>query len=193
MDFVVRVGESLTILASSSETADVSWLFAFDHHNSTVEPGKPEHGWEAYDREKEWRRLKILDSERWRICRINHDYKFCPTYPNAFIIPRAVTDETIALVGQFRSKSRVPIMSWLHWSNGGSIWRCSQPKVGIGHVSVADEKLVAQIRACTPASHVRIIDCRPFTNAVSNRIKGMGYEDEGETRFLLYVLVFLGL
>ena len=114
------------------------------------------------------------------MCRINEDFKFCPTYPSAFITPSGVTDETIALVGQFRSKSRVPIMSWLHPTKGGSIWRCSQPKVGIGNVSVADEKLVAKIRECTPSNHVRIIDCRPFKNAVSNRIKGMGYEDEGK-------------
>lgn len=45
-------------------------------------------------------------------------------------------------------------------------------------MSVADEKLVAEIRSVTPSKHVRILDCRPYKSAVSNKLKGMGFEDE---------------
>lgn len=80
----------------------------------------------------------------WRISDINHDYAYSATYPNALGVPQAVSDNTLKYGGKFRSKSRIPALSYLH-HNGGSITRSSQPMVGMNNRNPQDEKLVQAI------------------------------------------------
>ena len=94
------------------------------------------------------------------------------------MVPKGVTDDELALVATFRSEQRIPVMVWLHPSNGASLWRASQPKAGVSGTCAQDEKLLNTI-ACSKQSGpplLVILDCRPLASAVANRAAGAGYE-----------------
>jgi myotubularin-related protein 6/7/8 len=94
----------------------------------------------------------------------NYPPQFSPTYPAKLVVPARIGDATLTYAGKYRSKARIPALSYLHWSNyvrprrknpgqiptdhphQGSITRCSQPLVGITqNRSIQDEKLVEAI------------------------------------------------
>lgn len=103
-----------------------------------------------YDARREFARMgigaKAADGPgaAWRISDINHNYVYSATYPSALGVPQTVSDNMLKHGGKFRSKSRIPALSYLH-HNGGSITRSSQPMVGMNKRSLQDEKLVQAI------------------------------------------------
>jgi Myotubularin-like phosphatase domain len=82
---------------------------------------------------------------------LNSTYNLSPTYPSVLVGP-ATLDETkpesqhvIHQCAAFRSEQRLPAMSWCG-QGGASIWRASQPKVGLqGNRSPADELFLRHI------------------------------------------------
>lgn len=81
----------------------------------------------------------------WRITDINNDYEYSPTYPNVLCVPRTVSDNILKYGGSYRSKCRIPALTYLH-PNGGSITRSSQPMCGIqSKRNAQDERLVSAI------------------------------------------------
>jgi len=82
-------------------------------------------------------------------------------------------------VCDFRSKARIPVLTWKHPNNDASLVRCSQPHVGIqGARSDEDEKLFREIlNTNSQSSTLYIFDARPKANAVANSLKGCGYEN----------------
>lgn len=78
----------------------------------------------------------------------------------------------------FRSKGRIPVLSWLHPVNGASITRASQPLVGLGQGrNREDEQLVREIILANPRRSLKILDARPKVNATANKARGAGYEN----------------
>lgn len=57
-------------------------------------------------------------------------------------MPRDMSDDHIKGCAGFRSKGRLPSMSWAHPRNGSTMWRCSQPKVGMMTASSAADEYV---------------------------------------------------
>eukprot|EP01047_Picozoa_sp_COSAG01_P047918 COSAG01_NODE_4621_length_4872_cov_3.265451_8_plen_131_part_00 len=103
-----------------------------------------------------------------------------PTYPRTIWVPAASTDEDIEEVAQFRSKRRLPALSWVHPTSHAAIVRCAQPLVGVlSRKSEADERLFAMIAGANPCSQsIAMLDARPYMNAVANKgLKGGGVED----------------
>ena len=121
-----------------------------------------------------------LPNETWRITKINDKYKLCDTYPAILAVPQAATDDDLASVASFRSRGRLPVLSWLHPETQASITRCSQPLTGLsGHRSVDDEKYIQLIMDANAQSHkIFIMDARPQTNALANKTRGGGLENE---------------
>lgn len=82
---------------------------------------------------------------------INSTYQMSPTYPSVLVGP-ATLDETkpesqhvIRQCAAFRSEQRLPSMTWCN-IGGASIWRSSQPKVGLqGNRSPADELFLRHV------------------------------------------------
>ena len=82
---------------------------------------------------------------------INSTYDFSPSYPSVLVGPASL-DETkpeamnvIRQCSAFRSEKRLPSMTWCG-AGGSSLWRSSQPKVGLqGNRSPADELFVRHI------------------------------------------------
>jgi hypothetical protein len=116
-------------------------------------PEKAVKGWALYDAKAEFRRQGIsekLADRGWRISNINKDYAFSPTYPALLVVPSKISDNTIKYAGAFRSRARIPVLTYLHPVNNCTITRSSQPFVGIrGKRSIQDERLVG---ACFSAS-----------------------------------------
>ena len=78
--------------------------------------------------------------------------KFSPTYPALLPVPSAISDNTLNYAGKYRSRVRLPVLTYLHPVNNCSITRCAQPLVGIkGNRSIQDEKLLLAIFATSHA------------------------------------------
>jgi myotubularin-related protein 6/7/8 len=72
--------------------------------------------------------------------------QFSPTYPALLPVPAAISDNTLNYAGKYRSRVRLPVLTYLHPVNNCSITRCAQPLVGIkGNRSIQDEKLLLAI------------------------------------------------
>ncbi len=126
-------------------------LYAFSYQPLKAE--KPFNGWSLYDPRAEFRRQGISTKSvdrGWRISLINKDYSFSPTYPALLVVPSKISDNVIKYAGPYRSRARIPVLTYLHSLNNCSITRSSQPLVGFrGNRSIQDEKLVS---ACFSAS-----------------------------------------
>lgn len=138
-----------------------------------------EDGWKASDIEAELKRLSLgAEAVPWRISHANKEFGVCETYPPVLGVPMACSDDEIRTVAQFRSKGRLPVLSWLHPVTHASITRSSQPLVGPGHKrSKEDETYIQTIfKANKFGKKIFIVDARPKINAVANIAMGGGYE-----------------
>ncbi|CAM9100290.1 unnamed protein product [Ectocarpus fasciculatus] len=156
-------------------------LFALSPN--TVKPRAPDPGWHIYDAGKELDRMGVLKPRRnkgaspWRDTQLNAKYELCGSYPAVLVVPASVTDDEIKAVSYFRSEQRVPVLCWGRQADAASIWRSSQPKIGISRAACAeDEHMLASVAACSPARVLPIVDCRPRSTATANFATGYGYE-----------------
>jgi myotubularin-related protein 1/2 len=141
-------------------------VFAYHYRESY-----PEDGWNVYNAEKELRRMGIgTDCVPWRMTLINQNYGLCETYPSIFAVPVSVKDEALEAAAMFRSRNRLPALSWLHPVTFASITRCSQPLVGAGRKRNQDDEnyIQAIIRANKHSHKLYIVDARPRMNAIAN-------------------------
>jgi hypothetical protein len=76
----------------------------------------------------------------------NECLQFSPTYPALIPVPSSISDNTLNYAGRYRSRQRIPALTYLHPVNNCSITRSSQPLVGVRqNRSIQDEKLLAAI------------------------------------------------
>ncbi|RKO97342.1 hypothetical protein CXG81DRAFT_3995, partial [Caulochytrium protostelioides] len=127
--------------------------------------------------------------EGWRMSQINAAFLFAPTYPDRLVVPARLSDNVLKHAGAFRSKCRIPVLSYVH-PDGTSITRSAQPFVGLQMKrSIQDEKLVKAIfqshlrRGPRPSeapprgSRDLILDARPQANALGQTAMGAGTEN----------------
>jgi myotubularin-related protein 6/7/8 len=140
-----------SIKGATCRLGSIEKLHAFTYPPSPAE--KKISGWEIYDAKAEWKRQGISEKgvdRGWRISKINIDYGFSPTYPALLPVPSSISDNTLNYAGRYRSRARIPVLTYLHPVNNCSITRSSQPLAGLrGNRSIQDEKLVS---ACFSAS-----------------------------------------
>ena len=139
--------------------------------------------------ESEWARMRVTE-RGWRVTAINQGYELCETYPTSLVVPAAVTDDALSAAAAFRSKGRVPALTWLHPLTGAAVCRSAQPLAGISisqiasrHRNAEDERLVAAIAAAANAAAgghrpFLIVDCRSRVAATGNAVMGKGTENE---------------
>ncbi|KAI3337042.1 phosphatases II, partial [Xylariaceae sp. AK1471] len=139
------------IRSRTCRLGSIEKLYAFSYQ--PVKPEKALDGWNLYDPRAEFRRQGISTKSvdrGWRVSLINKDYGFSPTYPGLLVVPSKISDNVIKYAGPYRSRARIPVLTYLHSLNNCSITRSSQPLVGFrGNRSIQDEKLVS---ACFSAS-----------------------------------------
>uniref|UniRef100_A0A673G7N6 Myotubularin n=3 Tax=Sinocyclocheilus rhinocerous TaxID=307959 RepID=A0A673G7N6_9TELE len=150
-----------------------------------------ENGWNVYEAMEEYRRQGVPNSE-WRVTFINKNYELCDTYPTILVVPYKATEEDLKRVATFRSRCRIPVLSWFHKENHAVITRCSQPLVGMsGKRNKDDERYLDLIREANGTTKLTIYDARPNVNAVANKATGGGYE--GDDAYQNAELVFLDI
>ncbi|XP_054271286.1 myotubularin-related protein 2 isoform X2 [Macrosteles quadrilineatus] len=149
-------------------------LFAFEYTETFAE-----NGWNVHEPIAELKRMGV-PNEMWKISRINEAYEVCDSYPTVWVVPAQATDEDLRQVAMFRSRGRVPVLSWIHPESQATLCRCSQPLVGVsGKRSREDERYIQLIMDANAQSHkLFIMDARPSANAIANKAKGGGYESE---------------
>ena len=83
---------------------------------------------------------------------VNVHYQLCGSYPSILAGPSSINENnseslrTLQQSAAFRSEQRLPVLTYTSGRGGGSLWRCSQPKIGLqGNRSPADEWLLKQI------------------------------------------------
>jgi myotubularin-related protein 6/7/8 len=134
-----------SIKGATCRLGSIEKLYAFSYKPQP--PEKRISGWEIYDAKAEWKRQGISDKgvdRGWRISQINIDYSFSPTYPALLAVPSTISDNTLNYAGRYRSRVRIPVLTYLHPVNNCSITRSSQPLAGLrGNRSIQDEKLVS--------------------------------------------------
>ncbi|KAI5578357.1 hypothetical protein BDE02_08G022300 [Populus trichocarpa] len=139
-----------------------------------------------------------MSNELWRICNVNSNYIMCPSYPFALIVPKSISDEEVIQASNFRSKGRLPVVSWCHPETGAVLARSSQPLVGLmmNMRSNTDEKLVAELCSQLGDEKKRrrklyIADARPRKNALANVAMGGG--SESSSNYFQSEVVFFGI
>jgi myotubularin-related protein 6/7/8 len=120
-----------------------------------------------YVMSKEFKRFAC---KNFKISLINLDYKLCETYPSLLCFPAHISEAVISKVAEFRSRQRVPTVTWHNKSI--ALYRSSQPMLGLNNRSPDDEAFfsLAKIKY--------VVDARPSMNAKANRLRGKGYEIE---------------
>ncbi|KAK5196546.1 phosphatidylinositol-3-phosphatase ymr1 [Exophiala xenobiotica] len=144
-----------SIRAWTCKISGIEKLYAFSYVPTGPERDVQPSGWALYDPMREWRRMGVDNpskERKWRISKINTDYSFSPTYPALLPVPAPISDATLNYAKSYRSRARIPVLTYLHPVNDCSITRCSQPLVGVrGNRSIQDEKLLAAIFNTTRA------------------------------------------
>jgi len=120
-----------------------------------------------------------VPNHHWTASAINQNYEICDTYPHVLHVPATALDSIVRGSAGFRSRGRLPVLSYLH-ANGASICRCSQPLTGgLNARSIEDEQLFHLIMNTNEASKfMYVVDTRPKINAMANKAAGKGYENE---------------
>ncbi|KAG8237853.1 hypothetical protein J437_LFUL002462 [Ladona fulva] len=132
-------------------------LFAFEYTERF-----PENGWTVYEPIAELKRMGV-PNDTWILSMINENYEVCDSYPPVLAVPGQATDDDLRAVAAFRSRGRIPVLSWIHPESQATITRCSQPLVGVsGKRSREDERYIQLIMDANAQSHkLFIMDARP--------------------------------
>ena len=148
------------------------------------------NGWNVYDITREHERQTRgsqtnINVNYWRISKANATFNLCETYPPLLVVPSNVSDQVLTDCSRFRSRGRIPVLSWLHPTTGVCLCRSAQPSTALNHSSEADESLLKAIKdaASEQAQNFFIVDARPLLNALGNKVKGGGYENT-QTNYL---------
>lgn len=131
-----------------------------------------------------------VHGRRWRFSDINQKYKLAPTYPTTLCVPLEIKDEHLSASAEFRSRGRIPVLTWYSAANDSALMRCAQPLTGaMGRVCEQDEQIITE--ACRDSSALIIFDARSYVAMAGNRLAGKGTEDTG--RYGNCSLVYLDL
>ncbi|XP_030066098.1 phosphatidylinositol-3,5-bisphosphate 3-phosphatase MTMR8 [Microcaecilia unicolor] len=166
-----------TSLLKLSQPVKHEELYAFSYNPKLHEEDR-EIGWKMIDLRVDFHRMGI-PNEYWDISDINKDYEVCSTYPPILVIPKAANSATVIGSAKFRSRARIPVLSYFYKENNAAICRCSQPLSGFNARCVEDEQMLQAISDANPGSpFMYVVDTRPKLNAMANRAAGKGYENE---------------
>ena len=128
------------------------------------------------------KKFKILD---------NSDFKYCETYPKKLIVPYHMSDDDMVKSADFRTKNRMPTLTYRYKKNKCCIWRSSQTKGGFsGGINESDVKLLTQI---ADTKKLFIYDARPYLAAYANKLKGAGFENINNYPKIDLELIFCGM
>ena len=186
INIIEDLPHNLSLLLSNLETPLFCQLaIQYNKNNPIYKKENFEEGWNIYNPEKEFQRQGITNltyeydqNKLFRKTSLNENYQLCSTYPTYLITVGSITDNNLKESSLFRTKQRLPVLSYFYYNSRGTIWRSSQPKVGIsGNRNIFDEELINKIIEIGNSKKLYIYDCRPYLAAMANKLKGAGYEN----------------
>jgi len=131
-----------TSLVHLSRPVKVEDLYCFQYR---AKHDLPQHtGWTFFDLGAEFARQGLPNSS-WVNCSINLEWRICPTYPSLMMVPATATSALVVGSAKFRSKGRLPVLTYYHSATGAALVRCSQPLSGLKGRSPEDEKYISSI------------------------------------------------
>uniref|UniRef100_A0A8C1GMM8 Myotubularin related protein 8 n=1 Tax=Cyprinus carpio TaxID=7962 RepID=A0A8C1GMM8_CYPCA len=152
-------------------------LYAFLYNPHQNEEDRRQ-GWEYINVANDFSRMG-LSNDFWEISHLNKNYEICSTYPSILGLPKNVSVATVTGSAKFRSRGRLPALSYFHKDTKAAICRCSQPLSGLTSRCVEDEQMLQAISEANPnCPFIYVVDTRPKLNAMANRAAGKGYENE---------------
>jgi len=167
--------EMVISLTKLSKPRTLQELYAFSYNDPTLIKGQ---GWDFFDLQAEYLRMEV-PNDQWKMTELNFNYEFSPTYPRQLFVPASASNQVLVGSAGFRSKGRLPVLTYLHNDKMAAICRCSQPLSGFQKRSLEDEKLLqAILKANSGSTFMYVVDTRPKINAMANRASGKGYESE---------------
>eukprot|EP00602_Paraphysomonas_sp_CaronLab_P007390 CAMPEP_0185036120 /NCGR_PEP_ID=MMETSP1103-20130426/28615_1 /TAXON_ID=36769 /ORGANISM="Paraphysomonas bandaiensis, Strain Caron Lab Isolate" /LENGTH=899 /DNA_ID=CAMNT_0027573521 /DNA_START=60 /DNA_END=2759 /DNA_ORIENTATION=- len=174
----------VSVIAAQAFPPSIQQCFAFNYKEAFHVDAH--QGWGLYSLRREFTRQGVLQSDLWRIW--NDNYALADTYPREFILPSMLSMSDITEAAKFRSKARLPALTWRNPRTGAVLCRSSQPMVGVlGHKCLADKYLLNLYRVrgdmndrseIESPSDFYIYDCRKPIAATANSALGKGVEDE---------------
>ena len=147
-------------------------------------------GWKIYNDEEEFKKQELDFNNTFRIVD-NSKFDFCATYPKKIVVPISMTDDDIKKCGAFRTKERIPALTYRYKKNGKCIWRSSQTRGAISGKTNTEVVLLTKI--AEGSKKLFVFDARPLLNAWANKLKGAGYEDVSKYPDINMELKFCGI
>lgn len=173
--------ELLVFLTSRCFGGDIRHIFAYKYC-----PIFKNDGWTFADIRMDYKRMGVLGDSEWQIFD-NSDWNLVETYPQHFAIPSNVTTDVLRDAAAYRSKERLPAMTYRNQKTQTCLCRSSQPLAGIMQKScVADVYLLNLYRTSGVFNTLRemdnpatfyIVDARSRIAANANMAAGKGTED----------------
>ncbi|CAF1098524.1 unnamed protein product [Rotaria magnacalcarata] len=163
-------------------------FFALDYKRKFCINGLDE-GWTLYNKMKDYTRMLTISKDgiqqnsdpHWTInAEINKNYALCDTYPDIIVLPSSFDSTRLQRVADFRSRNRIPVLSWYSRETYATITRSSQPLTGLANRTCDDDiELLRKIADANVNQGFKlvILDARPKVNAMANMANGGGYED----------------
>ncbi|XP_055749476.1 myotubularin-related protein 7-like isoform X2 [Salvelinus fontinalis] len=146
--------------------------------NPNANKEEREESWSFLDLQADYRRMGVPNN-LWVSTPANSEYRVCDTYPSELFVPKSATPPVIVGSSKFRSRGRLPVLTYFHQDTLAAICRCSQPLSGFSARSQEDEQMLEAIMKSNPSSdYIYVVDTRPKLNAMANRAAGKGYENE---------------
>ena len=94
----------------------------------------PSKGYKVYNLDKEFERQGITEESdhfrKYKWWGSNDKNIICGSYPKWIYVPKFMSDTNLKGSAMFRTKNRLPALSYHHQATGSSIWRSSQNKPG---------------------------------------------------------------
>ena len=88
------------------------------------------NGWKFNNMLAEYKRQGITERNEWKIYD-NSNYSLCDTYPTHVVVPSKMSDIDLKVAAEYRSKRRLPAVTYMHRSSGAVLTRSAQPLVGL--------------------------------------------------------------
>ncbi|XP_038271344.1 myotubularin-related protein 8 isoform X5 [Dermochelys coriacea] len=107
--------EVYTSLLKLSQPVKPEELYAFSY-NPKMPKDNREIGWKLIDLKVDYQRMGI-PNDFWEISDANKDYEVCNTYPPEIVVPKAANKATVFGSSKFRSRGRIPVLSYLYKEN----------------------------------------------------------------------------
>uniref|UniRef100_A0AC34RJ12 Phosphatidylinositol-3-phosphatase n=1 Tax=Panagrolaimus sp. JU765 TaxID=591449 RepID=A0AC34RJ12_9BILA len=163
-------------LLAGSRILNINDCFAFSRRPNHPKKVDDEENWSRLKWDEEFSRQEV--SDKWKKSDFNSNYAYCDTYPEVLWIPSKAQTQMLIGSCKFRSRARLPALTYYYKFSGATLCRCSQPLTGFSARCVEDEQLMNLIAEANPNDKpLFLIDTRPRVNAMVNKVQGKGFED----------------